>query len=166
MFDLIGRVTPITAGLKMDLRDLTRRKLDWQDKIPDDLKFVRKTNFEVIKEMANIRFNRLFVPGDAVDLNVETIDVADASCLLICAAIYGRFKRKNAEYSCLLIFSRPNLVPDNITMPRAELLAAVLNSRTGHIVKCSLGNYFSKCIKLTDSQIVLNWIHNTRLVLK
>ena len=51
-------------------------------------------------------------------------------------------------------------------MPRAELLAAVLNSRTGHIVKRLLGNYFSKCIKLTDSQIVLNWIHNTRLVLK
>ena len=108
----------------------------------------------------------MFVPGDAVDLNVETIDVADASCSLICAAIYGRFKQKNGEYSCQLIFSRSNLVPDNITMPRAELLAAVLNSRTGHIVKRSLGNYFSKCIKLTDSRIVLNWIHNTRLVLK
>ena len=60
----------------MDLRDLTRRKLDWDDKIPDDLKCVWKTNFEMIKEMANIRFNRFFVPEDAVDLNVETIEVA------------------------------------------------------------------------------------------
>ena len=105
VFDLIGRVTPITTGLKIDLRDLTRRKLDWDDKIPDDLKCVWKTNFEMIKEMVNIRFNRLFVPGDAVDLNVETIDVADASCSLNCASIYGRFKRKNGEYSCQLIFS-------------------------------------------------------------
>lgn len=166
VFDLIGRVTPITAGMKMDLRDLTRRKLDWDDKIPDDLRGVWKTNFEMIKEMANIRFNRLIVPEDAEDLNVETIDVADASCSLICAAIYGRFKRKHGEYSCQLMFSRSNLVPDNITMPRAELLAAVLNSRTGHIVKRSLGKNFSECIKLTDSQIVLHWIHNTKLTLK
>ena len=40
VFDLIGRLTPITAGLMIDLRDLTRRKLDWDDKIPDDLKCV------------------------------------------------------------------------------------------------------------------------------
>ena len=36
----VAEVFAITAGLEMDLRDLTRRKLDWDDKIPDDLKCV------------------------------------------------------------------------------------------------------------------------------
>ena len=53
-----------------------------------------------------------------------------------------------------------------MTMPRAELLAAVLNACTGHVVKLSFGNYFKKCIKLTDSQIVLHWISNSKLAMK
>ena len=52
-----------------------------------------------------------------------------------------------------------------MTMPRAELLAAVLNASTGNVVKLSVGKYF-KCIKLTDSQIVLHWISNSTLTMK
>ena len=51
-------------------------------------------------------------------------------------------------------------------MPRAELLAAVLNASTGHVVKLSVGKYFKKCIKLTYSQIVLHWISNSKLTMK
>ena len=47
-----------------------------------------------------------------------------------------------------------------MTVPRAELSAAVLNARTGVIVQRSFGNHFKKCTKLTDSQIVLDWINN------
>jgi hypothetical protein len=166
VFDLLGKVTPITAGMKLDLRELTRRKLDWDDKIPIELKSIWKNNFEMMKEIGKIKFNRAVVPKDAINLNVETIDTADASQSLVCAAIYARFKRRNGEYSCQLVFSRSKIVPENTTMPRAELSAAVLNARTGHVVQLSFGKYFHKCIKLTDSQVVLHWINNTKLALK
>ena len=37
VFDLAGRLTPITASLKMDLHELVIRHLDWDDQIPDSL---------------------------------------------------------------------------------------------------------------------------------
>ena len=37
VFDILGKITPIISGFKYDLRTLIPRKLDWDDKIPNDL---------------------------------------------------------------------------------------------------------------------------------
>ena len=57
-------------------------------------------------------------------------------------------------------------MPDDTTMPRAELSACLLNARTSFIVQRSFGKYFKQCVKLTDGQIALHWIHNHKLRLK
>ena len=163
-FDLLGKVTPLTCGFKLDLRTLVNRKLDWDDYIPNDLKWI--SNFQTIQDLANVRFNRAVVPEDAISLDMETIDTGDASTSLACAAIYARFKRKDCTFSCQFIFARSKLVPEGMTLPRAELLAASLNATTGHIVKLSLGELHKDSIKITDSQITLNWISNTKNPLK
>ena len=54
----------------------------------------------------------------------------------------------------------------SITLPRAELFSASLNATTGHVVKLALGDLHTDYIKLTDSQIALHWISNTRNPLK
>ena len=166
IFDILGKITPNTGSMKLDLSELTNRKLDWDDKIPEDLKQIWRTNFEMMKEIGKIRFRRTIIPIDAAKLEIETIDTADASQSLACSAIYARIKWKNGEYSCQLVFSRTKVVPKDMTMPRAELLTAVLNASTGHVVKFSFGKYFNKCLKLTDSQIVLHWINNIKSVMK
>ena len=38
IYDLTGLITPITAGMKIDLHTLVQRKLNWDDAIPDDLR--------------------------------------------------------------------------------------------------------------------------------
>ena len=35
VFDLLGRFTPITAGIKSDLSELSLRSLDWDDDVPN-----------------------------------------------------------------------------------------------------------------------------------
>ena len=123
-----------------------------------------------MKDLADVRFERTIVPEDAVNLDVSTIGVGDASGELHCAAIYARFIRKNGSYSCQLIFSRSKLVPDGMSIPRAELLAellaAHLNVPIGHIVKLALSDFHKSSIKLTDSQVALFWINNTENPLK
>ena len=37
VFDLLGKLTPITAAFKLDLSELAKRNLDWDDVNPDDL---------------------------------------------------------------------------------------------------------------------------------
>ena len=162
----MGKVTPLVCGLKLDLHDLTTRKLDWDDVIPDNLRNIWSSNIEMIQEIRNIRYNRAVVPHDAVDLNMETIDCADASQSMICVAIYVRFLRKSGDFSCQLLFSRSKIIPDDMSVPRAELLASSMNASTGHVVKTALGERHMRAWKLTDSQVSMHWINCFRSKLK
>ena len=110
IYDVVGKLTPITAAMKIDLRDLVSRGIQLKDKIPDELRPIWKSHFEMMSEIASLRYHRSVVPDDAVSLDIDTIDTGDASKMMACVAIYARFKRQNGKYSldsillCLLIF--------------------------------------------------------------
>ena len=53
-----------------------------------------------------------------------------------------------------------------MSQPRAESFAATLSAHTGEIVKRSLQTNRKSSFKLTDSQIVLHWLHNENKQLK
>ncbi len=165
VFDLCGKVAPLTAGFKIDMSELHRRKLNWEDPIPAELRNVWIANFDLIQEIGKIEFRRAVIPLDAVSLEAETIDVADASDQLICAAVYVRYRLKSGGHSCQLIFARTKIIHD-ISTPRGELAAALLNASVGHVVSSSLKGMVSKTWKLTDSQAVLHWLNSTRAALK
>ena len=160
IYDLTGLITLITAGMKIDLHTLVQRKLNWDDAIPDDLRPLWETHFQMMQEIKNIKFNRAIIPKDAISLNINTVDIGDASKNIACAAIYARCERLNGQFSCQLIFSRSKVVPDSMSQPRAELFAAVLNAHTGE------RKYLQSSTKLTDSQTVLHWISNSDKSLK
>ena len=143
IFDLIGKITPITAGLKLDLRELTVRNVDWDDHVPEDLKNQWISNFGMIQSLGEIKFKRALVPEDVINLDIETIEVADASENLACSAVYVKFKRRNRDYSCQLLFGRSKIIPRHMTLPRAELFAALLNVTTGHVAYLSLKKLMS-----------------------
>ena len=164
IFDLVGRFAPLVGEFKLDLHELSFRKLEWDDFIPDDLMLKWTDNFEIISKLSEIKFKRYIVPEDAVSLDMETLEMDDASLNMACSAVYARFKRKNGLFSCQLVFARTNIVPNNMSMPRAELFAAALNATTGHIVYLSLQKYIESRIRLTDSQIALFGVNNTRRV--
>ena len=89
--------------MRYDISYLHFIKLDWGDPIPDNLRQIWVSNFEMIQEIRNIRYKRAVIPPDAVDLSCETIDTADASQEMICVAIYVRFKLMSGGYSCQLL---------------------------------------------------------------
>ena len=160
IFDLTGRITPITATMKLDLHNLVERHLNWEDVIPDELRPVWDSHFEMMQEIGKLKFKRAIVPEDAINLDINTIDAADASNKLACIAIYARFLHKDSTYSCQLVFSRSKLIPSGLSQPRAELLAATMNTHTGEVVKRSFQSNHKKKVKLTDSQVMLHWICN------
>ena len=165
VFDPLGRVTPLTAGLKLDVSVLHRQCVGWDDPIPSELKSIWAANFDLVDEIGRLEFQRAVVPSDAVNLEIETIDTADAGEHLVCSAIYARFLRRDGSYSCQLIFARSKVVHD-ITVPRAELVAAVLNASTGHVVRTSLKEYHKHSWHISDSQVVLHWLNSLKASLK
>ena len=166
VFDLTGKVTPIICAMKLDLHELIHRKIDWDDCIPEDLHSTWLLNFETLQQLKTIRFKRAIVPIDATSLDIDTIDFGDASKYMACSAIYARFKRQNGEYSSQLVMGRSKIIPEGMSQPRAELVAALLNTHSGEVVSRAFGAYHKSHLKLSDSQIVLFWIQNDEKPLK
>ena len=166
VFDLTGKITPITATMKLDLHTLVKRGLDWDDVLPNELRPIWVSQFEMMQEISKIKFQRAVVPEDAINLDIQTIDAADASQKLACVAIYARFLKKDGTHSCQLIFSRSKLIPDGLSQPRAELFAATMNAHTGEIVRRALQENHKGKMKLTDSQVVLHWLSNYEKTVK
>ena len=114
IFGLNGKITPITASMKMELHTLVKRGLIWDDVIPDDLRSAWVSHFEMTQKIGNFRFQRAVVPEDAMNLDINTTDIGDASNKMTCVAIYARSLRKNGKYSCQLVFSRSKVVPGGL----------------------------------------------------
>eukprot|EP00111_Clytia_hemisphaerica_P011960 TCONS_00035131-protein len=85
---------------------------------------------------------------------------------MICSCVYARFKRRDGSFSCQLVFARTRVVPKDMSLPRAELYAALTTAYTGEIVRRSFKNYHKSSIKFTDSQICLHWLSNNERPLK
>ena len=151
--------------MKLDI-SLLHSELGWDDEIPSNIRNVWTSNFEMMEEIGRIKYKRAIVPDDAINLDIETIDTGDASSKLICAAIYARFRRRDGTFSCQLVFARSKVLSEGISIPSAELVAAGMNTATGHTVKKAFGNYHKKALNLTDSLVALHWIASKRTTLK
>ena len=125
------------SGEQLSGEQLSSCQIGKDDPIPNELKTIWITNFDLIKELESLIFHRAVIPEDAFSLGAETIDVADVSETLICSAIYVRYKRRCGKYLCQLIFTRTKVIRD-LTIPCNEPMAALLNASTDHVVSLSL----------------------------
>jgi len=147
IFDLTGRIAPLVAAMKLDLQVLSQRQLDWDDVLPDDLRQLWVNNFDMMRQIGDIRFRRTIVPEDATSLDIDTLDFGDASQSLICICIYARFSRQKGEHSCQLVLSRTRTVPKGVSLPRAELYAALVNAHVSEVIRRSFKKHFKSSIK-------------------
>jgi len=158
VFDPLGLATPVTARLKLDLHDLCLRKLDWDDPAPPDLLPTWAAHMSTVQELKSVHYKRAFIPIDAQTDIVDLLVAVDASQHLAAVAIYARVLRKNGRYSCQLILARSKLV-NNLTIPRAEMKAAVMGAVSSQVVKSNLGGQLGEVIYVSDSTVCLHWIH-------
>lgn len=103
-FDLTGKITPVTAAMKLVLQNLVIKKLDCDDTIPGNLRAIWDSHSQMINESKILKHHRDVIP-DAVDTNVDILDFGDASKDIACITIYARFNHQNGSYSCQLVFT-------------------------------------------------------------
>jgi hypothetical protein len=110
IFNPLGLVTPITAGLKLDLHELCALKLDWDDPVPDSYLSKWAATMENIQELKQVTFRRAVIPPDAANTNIHLLTFSDASQNLGVVAIFGRVLRKCGKFSCQLLMGRSKLL--------------------------------------------------------
>ena len=165
-FEPYGRFIPLVTGWRLDVSYLQRIGLGWAEKLPDNLRGLWVSHVEMMQEISQIRFKRAVVPHNAKSLDIRTLDAGDGSPSAICAAIYVRFELTDGSFSCQLVFARSKILPQGVSVPRAELMAAHLNAATGHTVKKAFGDRHKSALKLTDSTVALHWICSNTISLK
>ena len=154
IFDPLGLVTPITAGLKLDLHDLCVLHLDRDDPVPAEQLDKWVANVEKIQELAGLRFQWTIIPEDAASLDVELLVATDASQNIGVVAVYARVLRQTGEYSCQLVAARSKLLT-GLTILKAEMKSTVTAAVLANVVRNNLGDRCKSTIYVTDSTICL-----------
>lgn len=155
-FDPLGWVSPIIIRVKIMAQHLWTRGIEWDDKIPLDIneKWIEiKKELNIINE---IKIDR-WIQYSPKYKNISIQGFCDASELAYAAVVYMR--TETDIINCKLLAAKAKVAPlKKQTLPRLELMAAVLLTRL--IIKI-LKSIETDSITITawsDSKIVLAWI--------
>ena len=163
VYDPLGFLAPVVLHAKKLLQDLCREKLGWDDPI-GEVERERWENWKgKLPSLARIAVNRCLKPINFEELkHSELHNFADASQFAYGAVSYLRMvdSKDNIHSAFLMGKSRlAHLKP--MTVPRLELLAAVLAVQLNKTLKEDLDIAVTRSIFWTDSTCVLQYIRNT-----
>ncbi|GFR22547.1 integrase catalytic domain-containing protein [Trichonephila clavata] len=160
IFDPLGFVSLFTIRFKILFQEIWQQKTDWDEELLPDI----REKFELWCSEAS-SLNELQIPRYALECDsancpeCEIHTFSDASIKAYGAVSYVRLKTSN-KISVHLLASKSRVAPlKSLTLPRLELMGALLAARLAKEVsrvlsgKISTTNYF-----WTDSTIALSWI--------
>ena len=73
LYDLLGKFSPVLAGLKLDLRKVVKVTEGWDDPMPTELRNKWLENFWRYEQLRGIEFSRARMPLDALDKKMRLI---------------------------------------------------------------------------------------------
>ncbi|MDD9341262.1 MAG: hypothetical protein PV362_16785, partial [Providencia heimbachae] len=165
IYDPIGLISPITISAKLIMQDLWKAKLDWEDWLPSEIQNrwdALKNNLSCLERLS---VSRCLFRENPVDIQCHGF--SDASLLAYGACIYLRATYEDGSISCHLLCSKSKVAPlKNITLPRLELLGAMLLAKLYRHVFDTFVIKISKTVLWSDSSIVLAWLNTDANQLK
>ena len=158
MYDPLGLIQPVVIKLKLGLRDIivyskTHTVLNWDDALPE---FMYKMWFNLVKEIFEVNslsFIRRLTPIDYDSSELPwIITFSDGSVDALMSVSYIRWRLIDGTYWTNLIIAKSKLAPlEKLTVPRIELLSALMNVRLTCKVLKSFNGCFGKTLHIIDS---------------
>ena len=158
IFDPLGLLTPVTIQAKTLLQELWKIHVNWDEPLDETLQNRwRKITLE-IQEAINFIVPRQYFPNATSQFNAQELHVfADASLKAYGAVAYFLQNENTA-----LVMSKTRVSPlKTVSLPRLELMAAVLATRLAKFILSSI-KCQCKVHLWSDSQIVLYWINSSK----
>jgi len=161
IYDPLGFICPYTLFGKVYLRETWSRKLDWDDRLPDELLAKWAHFFSALFQLEQLELHRCLRPPNSVGLPWLII-LSDGSNLAYGFAAYIRWKLDSGDYWCRLIMAKCRIAPVNkLSTPQMELNAAVLSKRGRKVIEKEMRFGFERVLQIVDSETVLNMINKT-----
>ncbi|XP_065109942.1 uncharacterized protein [Paramisgurnus dabryanus] len=162
IFDPLGFVAPFILTGKRILQVMCRDKVDWDETLPEELKPHWEIWLRDLLDLSKIKVPRCYVPPNCKDVQCyELHNFSDASVIGYGVCSYLRAVTVNGEVHCTLVMGKARVAPTKVTtIPRLELSAAVVATRTGDLLRRELELDQLSQFYWTDSKVVLGYINN------
>ena len=163
LFDPLGFAAPFVMTAKFIFQELWKLDLRWDIEVPKEIQLQCSRWVGGIPQLQLWQIPRAYSELPWQDLaGIELHGFGDASERGYGACVYLRIPREDGSYSVSLVISKGKVAPiKKVTLPRLELLAALLCAR--------LLTFVRKALKLpadvryrcwTDSMVTLGWIQS------
>ena len=163
IFDPIGLISPFTVRSKLLLQSLWTQGVGWDDELPEE---TSRKWVQWVQELSELE--QLHIPRSYIDwplsqhAKVELHAFGDASEVAYATAIYIRVVPKEGKASTSLVMSKTRVSPvRKISLPRLELMAAVITPRLCIYVKDAIDCPISRIVCWTDNSSTLHWIRGS-----
>ena len=164
MFDPTGLITPFTVRGKMLLKNLWKRKLEWDEEVGEIDRQLAVSFFEEMFEMESVSFKRCIKPNQAVG-NPTMITFSDASEEAFGACVYSRWMLEDGSFVSVLVASKNRVAPMQvISIVRLELCGAIIAKRLAEFIAAEIRFKIEKKYFLIDSQVIKGMIDKESFV--
>ena len=162
IYDPLGLISPFVLEGKKLLQTLCKSQYDWDDPISGELLHDYSSWMSTLLSLNSIQIPRCYKPkGFGSVITAELHCFSDASLLGYGVAMYLRLIDDQGRIHCTLVLSKSRVAPiKSITIPRLELVGALVSLRLSLILLKSL--HYDNIVPYywTDSKIVLGYISN------
>ena len=158
LFDPLGFLAPYVIRAKIVLQEMWESGVDWDDPVPEALSRKAQQWFEELSELPRLCIPRCLRTGtDVRSITLHTF--VDASQEAYGAATYSRHLYEDGTVTCRLVASKSRVAPvQAVSIPRLELMAAVVGLRLAETVGSVLNIPKHDWLFWSDSEDVLYWI--------
>ena len=157
-YDPLGLFAPVLIIAKILFQDIWLRGIDWEEILPAELATRWQSWTSKLQDLSRIHIPRWL--GISSNQSIEIHVFCDASERAYGAVLYVR-STLNTNSVVRLACSKTRLAPiKKVTLPRLELLAALLGARLLHYFCQATDIEIAKAILWSDSSVTLGWIRN------
>jgi len=141
------------------VQDLTRKKLGWDEPLPEGELNQWTRWFDDLVKVESVRVQRRVKPSESNNVCYQLHHFAVASCTAYGVVTYLRAEEPDRKTTCSLLMAKSRLAPvKTVTLPRLELMAATL--AVDQLMQRELDIPLARSVFWTDSTIVLQYISN------
>lgn len=160
LYDPLGLISYYVIHAKCLLQDVWKTKIRWDEVLPDHLEEKWKRWIELLPQVERLQIPRWYSKKLATETTNELHIFVDAGEDAFAALVYIRIADDDSV-ECSLVSSKAKVAPIKyLSVPRKELMAAVLGSRLVNSVENGLSLKITRRVIWSDSITVLTWLHS------
>ena len=156
IYDPLGFIAPVVIRAKMLMQKLWQLKVTWDEPLNDDLQAEWKHIATDLKNAKQFSVSRCYFNARITHPSIHCF--ADAS-----QHAYGAIVFLIQDNQASFVIAKTRVAPlKTLTIPRLELMAALVAIRLTHFVLDAIPAYDPPTFIWSDSQIVLHWVRSQK----